>query len=192
MITKDGQLKELAIKEYSVDSLYRRAGFKQASGFGEKLRWTETIGGDSRTILAFGKTVGRAPQKNVFRFPAETLGLSGDVDGGDQSVFFGNIILVAMAGDALAGLKKVAFSQAMEAWTFFSESAPSADAPSKERGEVESPPPASCAGHSAMRPPQSQLCGGIGIRRVASKPAVADEVKNCFDCSVELTEEAYI
>ena len=267
IITKDGRMTELSVKEYSVDTLFRRAGFKQASGFGEKFRWRDNIDGEPCTVIAFGKTAGRALQKNSFRFPeaiAGSIGLQSEsgsaggaapnaggsrcggreedaapqpsASGGDRPLFFGNIVLVAMAGGALLGLKKAAMAHAMASWILSSDPPPSPDAegglatetprvaseltrlpcgaPPLASGRRVAPPalpgiaslrsppidPGSLrrsleistgADPSTTRPPQTHI-GGASIRRSASRAAIVVDVKNCFDCSVELTEEAYI
>lgn len=146
-IGKAGDVRELAIKEYSEATLYKRAGFKQAAGFGEKFSWPDVVHGEPCVVRVFGKTEGRAPQLSAFQFPAGMCDLQ----------FFGNIMLVATRGDAVVGLKREFMSR-------LGSEEPARGRPAPPRKDRADPP-----------------------------RAPADEgAKNCFDCSLELTEGEYV
>ena len=84
IIDKSGSIKELNVKTYSEDELYKKAGFKTADGFELATYWDVTVGGKKYFISVYGKKNGRAGQENKYDFPPPI----------DTTLFFGSCILV--------------------------------------------------------------------------------------------------
>jgi hypothetical protein len=84
IIDKTGSIKELNVKTYSEDELYKKAGFKTADGFELATSWDVTVGGKKYFISVYGKKKGRAGQENKYDFPPPI----------DTTLFFGSCLLV--------------------------------------------------------------------------------------------------
>jgi len=84
VIDKSGSIKELNIKTYSEEELYKKAGFKTAEGFELATSWDVTVSGKKYFICVYGKTKGRAGQENKYDFPPPI----------DSTLFFGSCLLV--------------------------------------------------------------------------------------------------
>jgi len=85
VVEKTGVIKEVSLKTFSQEELYKKAGFKNSDGFKSVHSWTMEIDGKSTTISLYGKTTGRAGQENKYDFPPPV----------DTMLFFGSCILVA-------------------------------------------------------------------------------------------------
>lgn len=85
VVEKTGVIKEVSIKSFSQEELYKKAGFKTANDFKMVHSWTMEIDGKSTTINLYGKTIGRAGQENKYDFPPPV----------DTVLFFGSCVLVA-------------------------------------------------------------------------------------------------
>ena len=84
IIEKTGAIKELALKSFSEADLYKRAGFKTATGFELQTEWGAEIQGKAYSVALYGKTDGRAGQENKYELPPPL----------DNVLFFGSCILV--------------------------------------------------------------------------------------------------
>lgn len=84
IIEKTGSIKELNIKNYNEEELYKKAGFKNSDGFQISTTWNVNIKEKSYIISVYGKTSGRAGQENKYEFPPPI----------DNTLFFGNCILI--------------------------------------------------------------------------------------------------
>jgi hypothetical protein len=91
IVEKTGSIKELNVKSYSEDELYKKAGFKSNDGFELKTSWDIQLPNSSDPsktkkyfICVYGKTKGRAGQENKYDFPPPI----------DTTLFFGSCILV--------------------------------------------------------------------------------------------------
>ena len=102
IVETNGTIKELAMKQYTEEDLYKRAGFKTSDGF--KLHcnfvWAGglhpptphiacgTFSVPNRTMIVrlYGKSVGKANRENKYEFPPPV----------DQTLFFGSCLLMAM------------------------------------------------------------------------------------------------
>jgi hypothetical protein len=85
VVEKTGVIKEVSLKSFSQEELYKKAGFKNADNFKSVHSWTMEIDGKSTTISLYGKTNGRAGQENKYDFPPPV----------DTVLFFGSCVLVA-------------------------------------------------------------------------------------------------
>jgi hypothetical protein len=85
IVEKTGELKEVLIKDFKVDSLYKKCGFKSADNFTDHVEWKATVDRVKYFVKVYGKTTGRANSENKYDFPPPI----------DNTLFFGNCIIVA-------------------------------------------------------------------------------------------------
>lgn len=85
IVEKTGVIREVTIKTFSQEELYKKAGFKTGNDFKMVHSWTIEIEKISVTITLYGKSVGRSGQENKYEFPPPV----------DTILFFGNCILVS-------------------------------------------------------------------------------------------------
>ena len=83
IIEKTGTLKELNVKDFSEETLYKKAGLKSKEGFGLQHTWGPDDSID-HSIRLYAKKTGRAGQENKYDFPPPV----------DNVLFFGSCILV--------------------------------------------------------------------------------------------------
>jgi hypothetical protein len=84
IVEKTGVLKNLTIKEYSDEELYKKCGFKKADDFGKQTEWNIKMDGKKYLVSLFGKIDGKANTENKYDFPPPV----------DSTLFFGNCALV--------------------------------------------------------------------------------------------------
>lgn len=90
LIDKTGSIKELAVKEYKEEDLYKKAGFKSAEHFTCATTWSPiNISSSAKTyhISVYGKKTGKAGQENKYDFPPPI----------DTALFFGTCVIVNKA-----------------------------------------------------------------------------------------------
>ena len=83
IIEKVGTLKVLNVKDFSEDTLYKKAGLKSNEGFCLQHTWDRDDGLD-HSIQLYAKKTGRAGQENKYDFPPPV----------DNTLFFGPCVLV--------------------------------------------------------------------------------------------------
>lgn len=108
LIDKTGSIKELAVKEYKEEDLYKKAGFKSAEHFTCATTWSPvTISATGKTyhISVYGKKTGKAGQENKYDFPPPI----------DTTLFFGTCVLVNK--DAAAAAAGNATNLTSSEWT---------------------------------------------------------------------------
>jgi len=84
IVEKTGVLKNLTIKEYNEEELYKKCGFKKADDFGKQTEWNVKIDGKKYLVSLYGKIDGKANTENKYDFPPPV----------DSTLFFGNCALV--------------------------------------------------------------------------------------------------
>jgi hypothetical protein len=84
IVEKGGDIKELNLKSYSEDELFKKAGFKTSDGFTFQTKWNVTNGNEKKTICLYAKTKGRAGQENKYDFPPPV----------DNVLYYGSCVLV--------------------------------------------------------------------------------------------------
>lgn len=85
IIEKGGNVKELKVKNYNEDDLYKKCGFKSSNDFKLHSVWENiTLNKVTYNIHIYGKLVGRANQENKYEFPPPI----------DNTLFFGSCVLV--------------------------------------------------------------------------------------------------
>jgi hypothetical protein len=85
IVEKGGSLKTLAIKDFKMEELYKKCGFKKASDFVKQCEWNAKYDGKKYFVEVYAKTDGRAGSENKYDFPPPI----------DNSLFFGNCALLA-------------------------------------------------------------------------------------------------
>lgn len=85
IVEKVGTIKELQIKSYNEEDLYKKCGFKKADGFGKQTEWSIKLEGTNYSVTLYAKTNGRANTENKYDFPPPV----------DNVLYFGSCALVA-------------------------------------------------------------------------------------------------
>lgn len=91
IVDKNKSLKTLRVKDYNVDNLYKKCGFKQSTNFNLQVEWSVIIDGKKYIIQMYGKQDGKSNIKNKYEFPPPI----------DKKIYFGACALVGMISDNL-------------------------------------------------------------------------------------------
>ena len=89
IVEKGATLKTLTIKDYKVEELYKKCGFKKAEGFELQTEWSVKIDGQKYVVQMYGKLEGKANMENKYDFPPPI----------DSKLYFGSCALVALTRD---------------------------------------------------------------------------------------------
>jgi hypothetical protein len=89
IIDKGCLLKTLTVKDYKVEELYKKCGFKKAEGFSLQVEWPVKLDGQKYLIQMYGKLDGKANMENKYEFPPPI----------DKKLYFGSCVLVGMIRD---------------------------------------------------------------------------------------------
>lgn len=89
IVDKGGSLKTLTVKDYKVEELYKKGGFKKAEGFTLQVEWPVKIDGQRYLIQMYGKLEGKSNMENKYDFPPPV----------DNNLYFGSCVLVGMLRD---------------------------------------------------------------------------------------------
>jgi hypothetical protein len=89
IIDKCASLKTLNVKDYRVDELYKKCGFKKMEGFALQVEWPVKLDGQRYLIQMYGKLDGKANMENKYDFPPPV----------DKNLYFGSCALVGMVRD---------------------------------------------------------------------------------------------
>ena len=84
IINKDGSIKELKIKTYCEESLFKKVGLKSSLDFKLQHTYQILLGDDTHSVSVFGKTSGKSNSVNKYEFPPPI----------DKILFYGSCILV--------------------------------------------------------------------------------------------------
>lgn len=90
IIDKSGTVKTVSVKDFTEETLYKKAGFKTSEGFKLQHTWGADDGLD-HLIKLYAKKNGKAGQENKYDFPPPV----------DSTLFFGQCVLVG--GDLTTG-----------------------------------------------------------------------------------------
>ena len=91
IIDKCCVLKTLTVKQYNVDELYKKCGFKKQEGFCQQVEWSISIDGKKYLIQMYGKTEGKSNMENKYDFPPPI----------DKQLYFGSCALVGFVKNEL-------------------------------------------------------------------------------------------
>jgi hypothetical protein len=84
IVEREGILKSLAIKEFKLDELYKKCGFKKGEDFIKQCEWNVKYDSKKYFIEVYGKTEGRANSENKYDFPPPI----------DTTLFFGSCVIL--------------------------------------------------------------------------------------------------
>jgi hypothetical protein len=89
IVDKGASLKTLTVKDYNVEDLYKKCGFKKSEGFNLQVEWPVKLDGKKYLIQMYGKLDGKANMENKYDFPPPV----------DKNLYFGSCALVGMLRD---------------------------------------------------------------------------------------------
>lgn len=104
IVDKSGKIKELEVKTYDENELYKKAGFKTSDGFELQTEWGAEINGEKYSVSVFGKTKGRAGQENKYEFPPPI----------DNTLLFGSCVIVNKKNGKPTNISKEEWSAVYE------------------------------------------------------------------------------
>ena len=84
IVEKGGSLKQLNIKDYNEEELFKKCGFKKADHFSKQTTWSVKVDGIKYSVSIYAKTEGKANTENKYDFPPPI----------DTTLFFGNCAIV--------------------------------------------------------------------------------------------------
>lgn len=96
-VEKTGSIKEIELKTFVEQDLYKKAGLKSSKDFELQAEWGADVNGKSYSVSVFGKITGRAGQENKYDFPPPI----------DNTLFFGSCLLVNKVNGKPSNLSKV-------------------------------------------------------------------------------------
>jgi hypothetical protein len=85
IVERLGSLKILSIKDFKLDDVYKKCGFKKAEDFNKQTEWNVKYDGKKYLIQVFAKADGRANSENKYDFPPPI----------DSKLFYGSCAIVA-------------------------------------------------------------------------------------------------
>jgi hypothetical protein len=89
IVDKGASLKTLTVKDYKVEDLFKKCGFKKNDDFLLQVEWPVKLDGQRYLIQMYGKLVGKANMGNKYDFPPPV----------DKKLYFGSCALVGMLRD---------------------------------------------------------------------------------------------
>ena len=84
LIDKKSTLTECNIKNFNIDNLYKKCGFKSTNDFMCRATWEVTLDDELHKVYLYGKKIGRAGNENKYDFPPPV----------DNELFFGTMVMV--------------------------------------------------------------------------------------------------
>ena len=84
VVDKGGGIKELSIKNFTINDLYKKCGFRKNKGFEKQTTWNFQMNSEPVKIELWARTNGKANTENKYEFPPPI----------DSSLFFGKCGLV--------------------------------------------------------------------------------------------------
>jgi len=84
IVERLGSLKTLSIKDFKLEDLYKKCGFKKAEDFKKQTEWNVKYDGKKYWIQVFSKTDGRSNSENKYDFPPPI----------DTTLFYGSCAIV--------------------------------------------------------------------------------------------------
>jgi len=84
IVERLGSLKQLSIKDFKVEELYKKCGFKKGDNFIKHIEWNVKYDGNKYIIQVFAKKEGRSNSENKYDFPPPI----------DTTLFYGSCAIV--------------------------------------------------------------------------------------------------
>lgn len=78
-------MKALSVKDFKLDELYKKCGFKKGDDFVKQVEWNAKYDGKKYFVEVYAKTDGRPNSENKYDFPPPI----------DTTLFFGNCAILA-------------------------------------------------------------------------------------------------
>jgi len=85
IVERLGNLKSLSIKDFKIEELFKKCGFKKAEDFKKHAEWNAKYENKKYFIEVYGKIDGRANSENKYDFPPPI----------DETLFYGSCALLA-------------------------------------------------------------------------------------------------
>lgn len=85
IVERLGGLKQLSVKDFKLEQLFTKCGFKKADNFVKQTEWNIKYDGKKYLIQVFAKKDGRANSENKYEFPPPI----------DNKLFYGSCAIVA-------------------------------------------------------------------------------------------------
>jgi len=85
IVERGGSLKNLSIKDFKLEELYKKCGFKKGEDFVRQVEWNAKYDSKKYFIEVYAKTDGRANSENKYDFPPPI----------DTKLFFGSCAILA-------------------------------------------------------------------------------------------------
>lgn len=97
VVEKSGSLKEVSVKEITIEEMYKKCGFRKGEDFECRTKWEDIeVGNTKHTIELWARSEGKANTENKYDFPPPV----------DTSLFFGNCALVQVKNNKYLSLTK--------------------------------------------------------------------------------------
>ena len=110
IVEKLGTLKELTVKEFKEEDLFKKCGFKKGDDFVRQTEWSLKLDGKKYIVALYAKTEGKANTENKYDFPPPV----------DTKLFFGAGALVCYSQSSSESTSKPQ-SMSLEQWNKFYE-----------------------------------------------------------------------
>ena len=110
IVEKLGTLKELTVKEFKEEDLFKKCGFKKGDDFVRQTEWSLKLDGKKYLVALYAKTEGKANTENKYDFPPPV----------DTKLFFGACALVCYSQSSSESSSKPQ-SMSLEQWNKFYE-----------------------------------------------------------------------
>ena len=101
IVEKNGTLRNLAVKEFNINELYKKCGFKKSGDFIKQVNWNVKYEGQTYNVSLYAKTEGRHNNENKYEFPPPI----------DTKLFFCFCALVASLNDEYINLNDEMWSK---------------------------------------------------------------------------------
>ena len=96
IVEKNGSLRNLLIKEFNIEELYKKCGFKKSNDFIKQVNWDVEFEGEKYKLSLYAKTDGRHNNENKYEFPPPI----------DSTLFFGSCAIIASRNNEYVHLTK--------------------------------------------------------------------------------------
>jgi hypothetical protein len=84
IVERLGSLKVLSVKDFKLEEVFKKCGFKKAEDFNKQTEWSVKVNGTKYIIQLYAKTEGRANSENKYDFPPPV----------DTKLFYGSCALL--------------------------------------------------------------------------------------------------
>ena len=89
LIEKNGDVHESMLREFSVDTLYKKCKFRKDNDFELRALWKEKINGEYAHVMLYAKDKGKAGMENKYDLPPPL----------DNTLYFGTMVIVKVDAD---------------------------------------------------------------------------------------------